>query len=38
MKNKTLLLVAAMSVFLPTAVLAGPDSAQRMLQERMHES
>ena len=38
MKNKTFLLVAAMSVFLPTAILAGPDSTQRMLQERMHES
>ena len=38
MKNKTLLLVAAMSVFLPTVALAGPDSAQRALQESMHES
>ena len=38
MKNRALLVVAAMSVFLPTAILAGPDSTQRMLQERMHES
>ncbi len=38
MKNKTLLSMIAMSVFLPTATWAGPDPAQRLLQERMHES
>lgn len=38
MKNKTLLCVIAMSVLLPAAAWAGPDSAQRALQERMQES
>lgn len=38
MKNKTLLVAAAMSVIFPAAVFAGPDSGQRMLQERMHDS
>lgn len=38
MKSKTLLLIIAMSILIPTAVMAGPDSSQRMLQERMHVS
>ena len=38
MKNRALLVVAAMSVIFPAAVLAGPDPTQRMLQERIHES
>jgi hypothetical protein len=38
MKNKVFLMVAAMSVIFPAAVFAGPDTGQRMLQERMRES
>lgn len=38
MKSKTLLLITAMSILFPAAALAGPDSSQRMLQERMHAS
>ena len=38
MKNKTLLVAAAISVIFPATVFAGPDSGQRMLQERMRDS
>ena len=38
MKNKAVLVAVAMSIILSAAVLAGPDSGQRMLLDRMHES
>lgn len=38
MRNKALLVAVAMSVIFPAAALAGPDSTQRMLLERMQES
>lgn len=38
MKSKTFLLITAMSILFPAAVMAGPDSSQLMLHERMRES
>lgn len=38
MNYGTLLVAAAILVVSPAAVFAGPDSGQRMLQVRMHES